>query len=206
MAVPHTRTLTFTFSLTLKVTHTQRNCGVIAAAPTVCTHVLIHVLTFTFTFTFTQDRGRWEVAYPIVGVNLYDGHNGVRNVTFVNFTDTHVPSALPGLIRNAALAQVHYSSPWMLHPQQFASNCRFIGVSHRVWIRSAASFTAVRFQRSHSGVSYLHVWLLSFLIWGATASICMAEAPMSSGAMHAHALLAELRATTYVHALLRLHV
>lgn len=96
----------------------------------------------------SPSRGAWEIDYPVVGVNLYDGFTAVRNVTFVNFSDTDVPSALPGVIKAYALAQVHYASPWMLHPAQSAANCSFVNVDHALWIRDAAAFD-VPFLKDH---------------------------------------------------------
>lgn len=77
--------------------------------------------------------------WDLHGVNMYDGHIAVVNTRFVNFSDATFPVARPGLRRAYAFAQVHYSSPWMLHPGLYAENCTFAD-AHPLWLRHGASY------------------------------------------------------------------
>uniref|UniRef100_A0A7S3SG79 G8 domain-containing protein n=1 Tax=Emiliania huxleyi TaxID=2903 RepID=A0A7S3SG79_EMIHU len=120
---------------------------------------------------FEPDMGgepNWD-DYDVVGANLYDGHNALTNVAFVNFTDATFPTADAGLRRAYALAQVHYDSPWMVHPGQYASGCKFVD-ANPLRLRDAAPFQ-LAFQGSATRVGGIQSGLVHWVLHDSTGSV-----------------------------------
>ncbi|MEJ7632415.1 MAG: G8 domain-containing protein [Rubrobacteraceae bacterium] len=63
----------------------------------------------------------WEPDFPIRGYEFYDGLVGARNTTFVNF--------MPNTQRKASGLGVLLEDAFSLHPDNFASNLRFVSAT-----------------------------------------------------------------------------